>query len=139
MAVRKIQAQPVYGAPSNRTYCRLRLPRPLAKQYVEEFGEWQYVWADSSRTLRIGGDDGGHPVHILRVREMRNAVYKHFWQVMFPIALSAEMRGGDEVDVTRDGDTLRLVFTRDIFGGFGRGSYDAGPLGNLARPEPAGG
>lgn len=62
MHVRKVQAQPVYGAPSGRYYCRLRLPRGPTTRYVAEYGDRRFMRAESADTLVIG--DRGIPVHI---------------------------------------------------------------------------
>ena len=112
----KIQAQPVYGAPSDRSYCRLRLPREMAERYVAECGERRSIRVESPDTLRISGDTGGRPIHILGVRERRGLTFRHFRQVMFPADLSRRMVRGEEVEVRRDGDTILLQFGRAAFG-----------------------
>ena len=114
MVIRKVQKQAVYGEPSKRAYYRLRLPHDMASKYVEECGEQQHIRVESPDTLCIGPDDGAD-IRILDVREMRKAIYKHFRQVMFPVWLCGGMEAGDEVDVTRDGDTIRLKFGREMF------------------------
>lgn len=116
MVIRKIQKQPVYGTPTDRTYCRLRLPQSMAFAYVEEHGERHRIWVESPDTLCIGPGAAGAEVRILNVREMRRAIYHHFKQVMFPVEMSRRMLAGEDVDVTRDGDTIRLKFGRDAFG-----------------------
>ena len=57
MYVRKVQAQPVYGAPSGRYYCRLRLPRGPTTRYVAEYGDRRLMRAESADTLVIGDKD----------------------------------------------------------------------------------
>ena len=116
MAIRKVQIQHVYSGRSNRSYCRLRLPRNMAEQYVAEHGENQLIRAESPDTLRIGGPaSGGTPVRLLDVRERRGIIIRHFRQVMIPVGLSGEIRRGEPVDITREGDTIRLKFEREIF------------------------
>lgn len=116
MAIHKIQIQHVYGAPSNRSYCRLRLPRNMAEDFVAEHGENQLIRAESPDTLRVGGPaSGGMPVRLLDVRERRGIVIRHFRQMMLPVDLSGEIRRGEPVDITREGDTIRLKFEREIF------------------------
>lgn len=83
MYARKVQMQPVYGAPSGRSYRRLRLPRRPTTRYVAEYCDRRLMRAESADTLVIGGR--GTPVHILDVRELRGFMYVHFWQVMFPV------------------------------------------------------
>lgn len=116
MVIRKIQKQPVYGTPTDRAYCRLRLPQDMAFEYVAEHGEWQRIWVESPDTLCIGPGAAGAEMRILNVREMRRAIYHHFKQVMFPVELSRRMLAGEDVDVTRDGNVIRLKFGRAAFG-----------------------
>ncbi|MBI1658952.1 MAG: hypothetical protein IS632_09330 [Thaumarchaeota archaeon] len=118
MHVRKIQAQLVYGAPSDRVYYKLRLPLNMVRQYVEEYGEDRHIWVESADTLCIGGErDDALPIHILSVRELRKGrpVWRYYWQVLLPPALAKNMRKGDDVKITRDNDTIRLKFGHDAF------------------------
>ena len=105
----------MYGAPSDRVYYRLRLPSGMANEYADEHGEQQYIWAESPNTLCIGPIAHGSRIRILDVREMRKAVYRHFRQITFPVELAKNMQGGEEADVTRDGDIIRLEFGRKLF------------------------
>lgn len=116
MPVRKLQVQPTYGTPTGRKYYRLRLPYRMISQYVKEHGEDRAVWVGSASTLCIGDKGGGRtPIHILGVKEMRDARYSRFWQVMIPSHLAEGMQGGDRVNVTRSGSTIRLKFGRNLF------------------------
>ena len=113
----KIQVQSVYGAPSGRSYCRLRLPREMAERYVAECGEYRHISVESPDTLRIGGEvAGGRPIRILGVRERRGLTFRHFRQVLFPPDLSKHMVRGEEVEVGRDGDSIMIRFGRAAFG-----------------------
>lgn len=112
MYTRRVQMQPVYGAPSARSYCRLRLPRKPTTRYVARHGDRRFIQAESADTLVIGST--GIPIHILDVRELRGVVYVHFWQVMFPARFSAGIRGSD-VRITFDEDTIRLKFGGAMF------------------------
>ena len=117
MPTRRIQVQPVYGAPSERAYCRLRLPSRMINEYIVEHGEERFLWVGAPDTLCLGGHGEGRvPIHILDVRERRGSIYRHFRQVMFPSDLAKKMRGGEAVEITRDGDTIQLRFGRPIFG-----------------------
>ena len=116
MATHRIQVQRTYGAPTNRSYHRLRMPRTITEQYIAEHGENLFIKAVSPDTLRIGGpSSGGMPIHILDVKESRGIAVRHHRQVMFPVKISAGMNRGDPVDITREGDTLVLKFGRAIF------------------------
>lgn len=116
MPVRLLQTQPTYGAPDDRKYFRLRLPYKIISAYVEEYGEDRAVWVGSPTTLCIGdAGDGRDPIHILAVKERRDARYSYFWQVLIPPHLAGGMRGGDAVNVTRSGSIIRLKFGRSVF------------------------
>ena len=114
---RKLQRQPVYGSPTDRVYFRLRLPSEQSADFVAKHGEWPKIWVESANTLRIGPNDSdvGEKVHILEVREIRNAMYKRFRQVMFPIDICGGMKGGEYVDISFTDDNIRLGFERNIF------------------------
>ena len=137
MAVRRIQVQRVYGAPSDRSYCRLRMPSRMINQYVEEHGEERYLWVESPDTLCLGEwGEGRVPIHILDVRERRDYVYRHYRQVMFPAGLARGMRQGDRVDITRKGDAITLKFRRDIFNVDERAAPDGTPRAHARDDAP---
>ena len=131
--------QSVYGAPSDRTYCRLRLPSGMISQYVEEYGEERHLWVESPDALCLGEwGEGRVPIRILGVRERRRHIYRHFRQVMFPVWLTGGMRRGDRVDVTREGGTITLKFGRDILGVDGRAARDGTPRAHARDGAPDG-
>ena len=115
MPARRLQVQPAYGAPTDRKYYRLRLPYGMISKYVDEHGTDRAIWVGSPTTLCIGDPgDGRTPLHILPVKERRGVRYSRFWQVLIPTSLSANMRKGDRVNVTRSGSIIRLKFEHEI-------------------------
>ncbi len=119
--------QQVYGEITDRVYFKVRLPLLMTGDFVNEFGPYQWLGIQSEKMLRLGKKRHNKDIisHILNVREFRGYNTVHFWQLMFPVAMSTNMTPGDEVMIWRGnytkrqysckGDTIFIQFKRDLF------------------------
>lgn len=112
--VRKVQLQPVYSIVSDRKYYRLRIPKKLAVDYIEQYGENAYIHVYSNDTFRINQTPNDTPIHILEVSERRGIAYKQFYQIIFPVALSGTIQKGDRVRVRFRNGALYIKFEHDV-------------------------
>ena len=102
----------MYGAPSDRLYYNLRLPKKPTTKYVSNYGDRRFITATAPDTLTIGNE--GIPVHILDVRVLRGITYTHYWQIRIPPRLSTGIQDS-KVRIAYERDMIHLDFGRDLF------------------------